>query len=84
MIQTELLFSFRTIYFNPPRHGNGIQLHGARVLDDLRHSGSRVHKLDRGLKALNPQTSTSAAAAARVRRASPRRTSEGRMVETAA
>ena len=40
--QTEPLFSFRQIYFNPERHGENLHRDVARVLDDLQHSGSHV------------------------------------------
>jgi hypothetical protein len=42
--QTEPLFSFRQIYFNPQRHGKNLHRDVARVLDDLQHSGSPVRK----------------------------------------
>jgi hypothetical protein len=40
--QTEPLFSFRQIYFNPQRHGENLRRDVTRVLDDLQHSGSHV------------------------------------------
>ena len=46
--QTEPLFSFQQIYFNPQLHGENLQRDVARVLDALQHSGSRVQKNDLG------------------------------------
>ena len=46
--QTEPLFSFRQIYFNPQLHGENLHRDVARVLDDLQHSGSRAQKTDLG------------------------------------
>ena len=43
-LQTEPLFSFRQIYFNPQRHGENLHRDVARVLDDLQHSASHVPK----------------------------------------
>jgi hypothetical protein len=45
--QTEPLFSFHQIYFNPQAHGLNLHRDVARVLDDLR-SGSRVHDPELG------------------------------------
>jgi PPIC-type PPIASE domain len=43
-LQTDPLFSFRQIYFNPQRHGENLHRDVARELDDLQHSGSHVPK----------------------------------------
>jgi hypothetical protein len=40
--QTEPLFSFRQIFFNPQRHGENLHRDVARVLDALQRSGSHV------------------------------------------
>jgi hypothetical protein len=41
--QTEPLFSFRQIYFNPQLHGENLHRDVARVLDELQHPGSHVY-----------------------------------------
>jgi hypothetical protein len=46
--QSEPLYSFRQIYFNPQVHGAGLRRDVTRVLDDLRHADSRVHDADPG------------------------------------
>jgi hypothetical protein len=46
--QTEPLYSFRQIYFNPQGHGANLHRDVARVLDRLQHSDSRVHDADLG------------------------------------
>jgi hypothetical protein len=46
--QTEPRFSFRQIYFNPQLHGENLHRDVARVLDELRHSDSQVHKTELG------------------------------------
>jgi hypothetical protein len=48
MFQTEPLFSFRQIYFDPRRHDNNIHPEVTRVLDDLQHSGAQVPHADLG------------------------------------
>jgi PPIC-type PPIASE domain len=54
--QTEPLFSFRQIYFNPQMHGENLHRDVARALDDLQHSGSHVHKTGPGDPFLLQQT----------------------------
>ena len=46
--QTEPLFSFRQIYFNPQVHGASLHRDVARVLDDLQHADSRADDADLG------------------------------------
>jgi hypothetical protein len=46
--QTEPLFSFQQIYFNPQLHGENLRRDVARALDDLQHPGSGVHKNELG------------------------------------
>ena len=46
--QTEPLFSFRQIYFNPQRHGENLHRDVTRVLDELQHSGSHVPRTAMG------------------------------------
>lgn len=54
--QTEPGFSFRQVYFNPQLHGEKLHRDVARVLGDLQHSGSDVHKTDLGDPFLLQQT----------------------------
>jgi hypothetical protein len=54
--QTEPLFSFQQIYFNPQLHGENLHRDVARVLDALHHSGSHVHKNELGDPFLLQQT----------------------------
>jgi len=54
--QSEPLFSFRQIYFNPQLHGKSLHHHLALVLDDLRHPDSHKPKIDRGDPFLLQQT----------------------------
>jgi hypothetical protein len=54
--QTEPLFSFQQIYFNPQLHGENLHRDVARVLDDLQHSGSHVHENELGDPFLLQQT----------------------------
>jgi hypothetical protein len=46
--QTEPLFSFQQIYFNPQLHGENLRRDVARALDDLQHPGPGVHKNELG------------------------------------
>jgi hypothetical protein len=46
--QTEPLFSFRQIYFNPQLHGENLHRDVTRVLDALQHASSHVHKNEFG------------------------------------
>jgi hypothetical protein len=46
--QSEPLYSFRQVYFNPQVHGARLRRDVTRVLDDLRQADSRVHEADPG------------------------------------
>ena len=48
MFQTESLFSFRQIYFNPQLHGENLRRDVARALDRLRAPGSHKSEIDAG------------------------------------
>jgi hypothetical protein len=48
LFQSEPLFSFRQIYFNPQLHGGNLQRAMARTLEDLQRTGSRANTTDLG------------------------------------
>jgi hypothetical protein len=48
LFQSEPLFSFRQIYFNPQLHGGNLHCDIARTLEDLKHAGSRANTADLG------------------------------------
>jgi hypothetical protein len=54
--QTEPLFSFRHMYFNPQLHGANLQRDAARVLNDLQQPGVQVHETELGDSFLLQQT----------------------------
>jgi hypothetical protein len=48
LFQSETLFSFRQIYFNPQLHGRNLHRDMARALGDLERAGSRANTADLG------------------------------------
>ena len=48
LFQSEPLFSFRQIYFNPQLHGGNLHRDMARALEDLERAGSRANTTDLG------------------------------------
>jgi hypothetical protein len=48
LFQSEPLFSFRQIYFNPQLHGGNLHRDIARALEDLQRTGSRAKATDLG------------------------------------
>jgi len=48
LFQSEPLFSFRQIYFNPQLHGGNLHRAMARTLEDLQRTGSRANTTDLG------------------------------------
>jgi hypothetical protein len=48
LFQTESLYSFRQIYFNPQVHGGNLRRDTARALEDLEHAGSRANTAELG------------------------------------
>jgi hypothetical protein len=48
LFQSEPLFSFRQIYFNPQLHGGNLHRDVARALEDLERAGSRANTTDLG------------------------------------
>jgi len=48
LFQSEPLFSFRQIYFNPQLHGGNLHRDTARALEDLERAGSRANTIDLG------------------------------------
>jgi PPIC-type PPIASE domain len=48
LFQSEPLFSFRQIYFNPQLHGGNLRRDMARALEDLERAGSRANTADLG------------------------------------
>jgi hypothetical protein len=48
LFQSEPLFSFRQIYFNPQLHGGNLHRDMARALEDLERAGSRANTADLG------------------------------------
>jgi PPIC-type PPIASE domain len=48
LFQSEPLFSFRQIYFNPQMHGGNLHHDMARTLEDLKRAGSRANTADLG------------------------------------
>jgi hypothetical protein len=48
LFQSEPLFSFRQIYFNPQLHGGNLHHDMARTLEDLKRAGSRANTADLG------------------------------------
>jgi hypothetical protein len=48
VFQTEPLFSFRHIYFNPQAHGENLHRDAARTIDHLQHPGLQNPNIDTG------------------------------------
>jgi hypothetical protein len=48
LFQSERLFSFRQIYFNPQLHGGNLHRDLARALEDLERAGSHANTADLG------------------------------------
>jgi hypothetical protein len=48
LFESEPLFSFRQIYFNPQLHGGNLHRDAARALEDLERAGSRANTTDLG------------------------------------